>query len=644
LRFLKKLLQELSNKNYFSAEFERKIMKSKKNSRIYSGVVSSLFVAAIVVGGMFDTTFARSRNVSKNESYYEWSTVFDRVLQRVHFGYVEEPNDSLFVRKAIEGGLGILDPHTTFFDPKDYEDLRVHTEGKFGGLGILISIRDKVLTIMTPYEGTPADRAGLRSGDKILRIDGVATKGRSSDWAVSRMRGEPGTKVTLTIQREGEQPIDYVIERAIINIKSVPYAGMLNDSVGYVRLNSFSQSAASEVAQKVDSLIAVGMKSLIFDLRSNPGGLLNQAGEISELFLKKGSLVVFTKGRHPNDVQKFHTRRHPHIPLNMPLVVLVNKASASAAEIVAGAVQDLDRGVVLGDTTFGKGSVQSVFPIDETRHMKMTTAFYYTPSGRCINRPETSRRGDAESEDESDFNDVEKMIAEDIREETGSTEAGNDTLADTAVYFTRNGRRVFGGGGIIPDTIVKNPPLPYIVQKLQVRDAFFKFANYYYPILERQNAPVDTNFAVNNKILTDFFAFLDSVNQNYETFAERKFREFKVYLGLEKDTTVDSTSLDYLKLSLSEEDSVKMLKLVSEMDRIMKENRIRLLKSEKALIERLLLNAFWVRAFGQDNAFVQRFKLRDDKQLAAALAILEDRSIYNALLGIEDKNRNRNRR
>jgi len=601
-----------------------------KRNKIYSGVVSSLFVAAIVVGTMFDTAVARSRNQSQNESFYEWSTVFERVLQRVRFGYVEEVNDSLFVRKAIEGGLSILDAHTTFFDPKDYENLMVQTEGQFGGLGIQISIRDNILTIMTPIGGTPAERAGLRSGDRIMRIDGVSTRGRSTDWAVSRMRGEPGTIVTLTIQREGEEPIDYTIERAIINIRSVPHAGLLNDSIGYVRLNTFSQTAASEVARKVDSLRNEGMRALIFDLRSNPGGLLTQAGEISELFLPKGSLVVFTRGRHERDTQRFFTRRQPHIPADMPLVVLVNRASASASEIVAGAIQDLDRGVILGDTTFGKGSVQSVFPIDETRHMKMTTAFYFTPSGRGINRPDNSRRGADEEDDVFGDSENDENLAE-----------RDTTPADTTVYFTRNGRRVFGGGGIIPDTIVRNPRLPYIVQNLQVRDAFFRFANFYYPILERQNIAVDTNFVITDKILGDFFAFLDSVNQNYETFAERKFREFKVYLGLAADTTIDTAQLNYLRLSLNEKDSLRVLELTAELNKIMENNRQALLKSQKTLLERQLRSAFLVRAFGQDNDFVQRFRLQNDQQLESAIKILKNRGVYDALLSGGNANTNR---
>lgn len=608
-----------------------------KNKKTYSGMFSGLFIIAIIVGVAFDNSFAKSEKKSNNESYYEWTSIFDRVAQRIHFGYVEEISDSLFVRKAIEGGLNVLDPHTTFFDPKEYEDLMVHTEGKFGGVGIQISIRDNVLTVMTPIEGTPAERAGIHSGDKILKIDGKSTKGISSDKAVSKIKGTPGTKVVLTIQREGEEPIDYEIERAIINIKSVTYAGLLNDSVGYVRLNSFSQTATKEVAQKVDSLRNKGMKSLIFDLRSNPGGLLNQAGEISELFLKKGSLVVFTKGRGDEKEQKFFTRRDPHIPLSMPLVVLVNKASASASEIVAGAVQDLDRGLVLGDTTFGKGSVQSVFPIDATRHMKMTTAFYYTPSGRCINRPENRIRGNSDDDFEvEELDEAEKAVAGEIIEEELKSKGKDSLSADTSVYFTQNGRRVYGGGGIIPDTIVKITQHPYIVQKLYLKDAFFKFANYYYPTLEKQKVQVDTNFVISDKILNDFYAYLDSTKQDYDTFADKKYRDFKMYLGLVKDTAMDTASLNYLKISLK--DSARVEDLISQFDKIMKENRDELLKSEKALIVRQLQNAFLVREFGQENGFVQRLRLNEDEQLTAALNILKDRKKYNMFLsGKDDK-------
>ena len=614
----------------------------KKKKNFYSGMAAILVVAAVVVGGIFDSVAAKSRNVSENESFYEWISVFERVMQRVRFGYVEEVNDSLLMRRAIDGALGVLDPHTTFFDQRDYENLRLHTEGRYGGLGMLISIRNNVLTIMSPYEGTPAERAGLRSGDRILRIDGASTRGMTSDRAASLMRGEPGTNVTLTVQREGQAQNEVTITREVINIRSVPFAGLLNETTGYIRLNSFSQTAATEVAQKIDSLRAAGMRSLIFDLRSNPGGLLNQAGEISELFLQRESLVVFTKGRAGVREQQFFTRRHPHLPPDMPLVILVNRGSASASEIVAGAVQDWDRGLVLGDTTFGKGSVQSVFPIDEIRHMKMTTAFYHTPSGRCINRPENSRRNNDDdengfdSEDNNYMNEADRLLEEEARATAAIAEEEVKDTVETEVFFTKqNRRRVYGGGGIIPDTVVRVTPLPYIVQRIFAKDMFFRFANFYYPVLESQNTPVDTNFVITPAIMTNFFAFLDSMHQDYGTFADRKYRDFKVYLGLAQDTAVDSATLNQHRISFSGEDSVRLGAIIAELDRIMEANRAARLKAETEIISRHLRNAFLVRAFGQDNAFVQRQRLAHDEQLEAALRILGDRRKYNALLGID---------
>ncbi|MCL2844760.1 MAG: S41 family peptidase [Chitinivibrionia bacterium] len=619
----------------------------KKKKNLYSGMAAIIIVVAVVAGGFFDTVVAKSRNVSANEPFYEWISVFERVMQRVRFGYVEEINDSLLMRRAIDGALGVLDPHTTFFDQRDYENLRLHTEGRYGGLGMLISIRNNVLTIMSPYEGTPAERAGLRSGDRILRIDGTSTRGMGSDRAASLMRGTPGTNVTLTIQREGQEQNEITITREIINIRSVPFAGLLNDSVGYIRLNSFSQTAATEVARNIDSLRALGMRSLIFDLRSNPGGLLNQAGEISELFLERGRLVVFTQGRAGVREQQFFTRRDPHVPLDMPLVILVNRGSASASEIVAGAVQDWDRGLILGDTTFGKGSVQSVFPIDEIRHMKMTTAFYYTPSGRCINRPENNRRNTGEEEEEYDdpsMNEADKLLDEEAR---ATAAVAKEEAKDTAqeVFFTHNGRRVFGGGGIIPDTIVRATPLPYIVQRIFANDMFFRFANFYYPVLENNNTPVDTNFVITPAIITSFFNFLDSMQQDYGTLADRKYRDFKAYLGLVQDTTIDSASLAQHRITFSGADSVRLVAIIAELDKMMETNRNARLKAETKIISRHLRNAFLVRAFGQDNSFVQRQRLTHDEQLEAALRILSDRNKYNALLGIENtRDQRRSRR
>lgn len=581
-----------------------------------SAIMTAL-VAVVFLGLAIDHTLASS----KSDSFYEGISLFEKVVQKINFGYVEEVDMEAMTRHAIDGALEVLDPHTTFFEPKDYEELMVHTEGEFGGLGIQISIRDKILTVMTPIAGTPAERAGIRSGDRILKIDGESTKGITLEKAVSKMRGKPGTAVTITIGREGSSaPVDYEIERAIIKIKSVPYVGLLDDSIGYLQLTTFSQDAGDAVRKGVDSLIEMGAKGVIFDLRFNPGGLLTQAQSVSSVFLPEKKLVVFTQGRLRNYNDSLFTRWKPAMPKDMPLVVMVNGASASAAEIVSGAVQDWDYGVVLGDTTFGKGSVQTVLPIDKERHLKLTTAFYYTPSGRCINRPENGIRGDEE--------DGEKV-------EKDSTVTDTTKEDSVEVFYTSKGRPVYGGGGVIPDTVVDAKPEPYIVRKLLVKDLFFKFANAVYPDLKEEGVVIDTTFEVDDKLLKRFYSFLDSSEFDYSILPEDKLKDFKVYIGMETDTTKDSTALAYVKASLNEKDSLRAEVLLSELQGILVNARHEELEREITEIRRDLRMALIVREIGQDNDYIYRQKLMNDEQLDAAKKIIQDQKLYKGLLKVK---------
>jgi carboxyl-terminal processing protease len=350
--------------------------------------IGMVILIVVITGLVVDATKADEDNF-----YYDIDRL-DNVALKIHQNYVEDMSSKDLIDNAIDGMLKILDPHTSYFEPKQYEELKIHTEGKFGGLGIQISIRDKVLTVMTPISGTPASRAGIQSGDQIIKIDSKPTTGITIDNAVSKLRGEPGSKVTITIRRKGEvKDIDYQISREIIQIKSVPYFGVLDNGIGYVHLATFSQDAGAEVEKAIKELSKKNIKGLVFDLRHNPGGLLPQAIEVSEKFLPRKSLVVSTRGRVRGQNKEFYSATQPVLSPELPLVVLVDYASASASEIVAGAIQDYDRGVVLGDTTFGKGSVQSILPMsDNSYHMKLTTAFYYTPSGRCRSRATPSRQ------------------------------------------------------------------------------------------------------------------------------------------------------------------------------------------------------------------------------------------------------------
>jgi carboxyl-terminal processing protease len=296
-------------------------------------------VLIVVVFGLIVDTI-------KADSDYFYAD-FDRlgnVTKNIHHKYVEAINSEELVENAIKGMLEILDPHTSFFKKKEYEELRIHTEGKFGGLGIQISIRDKILTVVTPISGTPASRAGIQSGDQIAKINGKSTKGIEIDQAVEKLRGEPGSEVSITIMRKGEaKPLEFTITREIITIKSVPYKGVLGDDIGYIKLVTFSQEASDEVEKAIESLVKKDIKGLILDLRRNPGGLLPQAIKVSEKFLNRKSLVVSTRGRLRGQNKEFFSYLNPVLPKDMPLIVLVNAASASASEIVAGAIQDYDR-------------------------------------------------------------------------------------------------------------------------------------------------------------------------------------------------------------------------------------------------------------------------------------------------------------
>ncbi len=321
---------------------------------------------------------------AEDKTVYEQLQVFSDVLDIVQENYVEEADSKELVEGAITGMLKTLDPHSSYLNPDAYKELQVETKGSFGGIGIEITIRDGFLTVVSPLEGTPADDLGIESGDQILRVDGEPTKEMTLMEAVKKMRGPKGTKVVLTIMREGfTKPKDFVITRATVAIKSVR-AKTLEPGYGYLRLSQFQSTTARDLRQALTKLEQENqpMKGLILDMRNNPGGLLDQAVKVSDEFLDEG-LIVYTGGRLKSQDMRFeaHKNTRPH---HYPIVVLVNEGSASAAEIVAGALQDHKRAVVAGVETFGKGSVQTVMPLRNGAALRLTTSLYYTPSGRSI--------------------------------------------------------------------------------------------------------------------------------------------------------------------------------------------------------------------------------------------------------------------
>ncbi len=376
------------------------------------------------------------RDSGPQGTVYQQARLFDDVLSRVADFYVDSIDERKLYQMAIDGLLDQLhDPYSTYLKPDDFHALNEQTSGDYGGLGLQIDVRNGWITVIAPLPDTPAERAGVQTGDEIVSLDGRSTEGWKQDQALKELRGTPGTNVELKIRRVGvNDPITFKLTRAKIHVRSVQIAMMLDDKVGYVSLSPVSQTSADEVRTAVDSLIGKGMKSLIFDLRGNPGGLLNQGIGVSDLFLDRGQEVVATRGRAPDATQTYRDDGQQRWP-KLPVVTLVNGGTASAAEIIAGALQDHDRALVVGTPTFGKGLVQSLYVLSPETALKLTTARWYTPSGRTIQR--TSKN------EEDQLAQVENAAE------------GKDTVPDSLPLFhTDAGRAVRGGGGIRPDIFV----------------------------------------------------------------------------------------------------------------------------------------------------------------------------------------------
>jgi len=369
---------------------------------------------------------------------YQQARLFEDVLAHVADYYVDSIDERRLYQLAIDGMLDQLhDPYSVFLKRDDFKALNEATTGNYGGLGIQIEVRDGWITVVAPLPDTPAERAGIQTGDQIVGLDARSTEGWKQDQAVKELRGEAGSVVELKVHRVGiEQPLTFKLTRAMIHVRSVQVSMMLDDKVGYVLLTPVSETSASELTEAVTGLLQKGMKSLVLDLRGNPGGLLDQGVAVSELFLDPGEEVVATRGRAPNSTRTYRDAKPQPWP-NLPVVVLANGGTASAAEIITGALQDHDRAVVVGTPTFGKGLVQSLWQLTPETALKLTTARWYTPSGRTIQR---------KSKNEED------QVAQ-----VDAAELGRDTtkVDSSLVFHTDHGRTVLGGGGIRPDVFIK---------------------------------------------------------------------------------------------------------------------------------------------------------------------------------------------
>jgi carboxyl-terminal processing protease len=345
--------------------------------------IKTAICSAVLICSLFSSASLFAEEEKSKQDAYNKLKVFSEVLSLIESNYVEPIESNSMIEGAISGMVKSLDPHTSYMPPVSYKEMQVETTGKFGGLGIEISVRDGVLTVVSPIEDTPAFKVGIKPGDKIIKIEDESTLDMTLQDAVSRLRGETGSPVTITIFRKTfKAPKEFTIVRDIIKVRSVVNK-LYQDDIGYIKIRSFSKNTSSDLDKALEELRGKGITKLILDVRNNPGGLLNQAVEVTDRFLNKENLIVYTKGR--SDEQNMRFTSHDKVAgVSYPLIVLVNGGSASASEIVAGALQDLNRAIILGTQTFGKGSVQTIIPLSDGSALRLTTARYYTPSGRVI--------------------------------------------------------------------------------------------------------------------------------------------------------------------------------------------------------------------------------------------------------------------
>ncbi len=435
------------------------------------------------------------------ERYFEITRnldIFATLYKEVNMYYVDEVNPNKVIKAGIDAMLNSLDPYTDYIPEDEIEDYRTMTTGQYGGVGALIGSRGGRTLVLMPHENSPATKAGLKISDEIIKIDGIDIQNKSYYDVNKLLRGQANSTVKLTIMRYGQKsPIEVAITRENIKIDNVPYYGMVNNEVGYIHLSDFTTGAAREVKNALVELKAKGAKKLILDLRDNPGGLLNEAVNISNIFVPKDAEIVSTKGK-VTDWNKTYTALNPPIDTDMPIAVLTSSRSASAAEIVSGVIQDYDRGVLVGRKTYGKGLVQATRPLSYNSQLKVTTAKYYIPSGRCIQAIDYSHRN-----------------------ADGSVGKIADSLR--VAFKTKNGRVVYDGGGITPDIPVEKPNYASITTSLENKNLIFDYANKYFA--EHPGIAPATTFEITEEEYQDFVKWLADKEYDYTTQVEKSLQE-----------------------------------------------------------------------------------------------------------------------
>ena len=518
--------------------------------------------------------------------YFEVSKnldIFTSLFKEVNIYYVDETKPGKMIEKAIDSMLKDLDPYTTYIPESDIEDFRFQTTGQYGGIGAVIRKKGDYVIISEPYEGFPADKAGLKAGDKIVEIEGKSVKNKSTQDVSSILKGQPGTEVSIVITRPGtKKAIEKTFNREEVKVKSIPYSGIVEDSIGYVRLRSFTRNCTNEVKDAITKLKEEkDLKGLVLDLRGNPGGLLNESVNLCNLFIDKGQEVVSTRGKIKEWEKSYKTKREP-FDKDIPLVVLIDQRSASASEIVSGTMQDLDRAVVVGKKSFGKGLVQQTRKLSYNSQLKVTVAKYYTPSGRCIQALDYSNRN-----------------------EDGSVGKVADSLKTT--FFTKAGRKVYDGGGIDPDITVELEPYPEIIGSLVGNQLIFDFATQF--VLDNDSIGRPGVYKVSDELYEKFVLFLSDKEYEYETKTEKSLAQL-----------IEKAEEEYLDFRTDLE--ILQEKLLEHKDDD--------IHKHQAQISELILRELMTRYYYQEGKIIA--SLADDIVLDEAISILYDSERYNNIL------------
>ena len=536
----------------------------------------SLAITSVVSVGFVDNYFEIAKNLD----------IFTTLYKELNTFYVDETDPGDLMKKGIKAMLKSLDPYTTYIPESDIEDFRFKTTGQYGGIGAMITTRGDYVYISEPYEGFPAQKAGLMAGDKILEINGKSAKGKSTEEVSKFLKGQPNTAVTVLIERKNKtKPFEVSFDREQVSVASVPYSAFIEDGIAYIRLRSFTRNCANDLKNAIKELKKEQeLKGLILDLRSNPGGLLNESVDIVNLFVDKGEEVVSTKGKIKSWEKSYVANKAP-LDTEVPLVVLINSSSASASEIVSGAIQDLDRGVVIGQRSYGKGLVQQTRKLSYNSQLKLTVAKYYIPSGRCIQALDYSNRNDDES--------VGKVP---------------DSLMTS--YETRNGREVKDGGGILPDIITDPVQYSMIIPSLLKERLFFDYATDY----RFSHDSISEEFLFSDADFSDFSSYISDKEYTYKTETEKSLEKLKK--KAEEEDYFDNLSTEYDILF------AKML-----------ENKNNDLQKSKEDIKEILTGEIMSRYFYQKGRI--KAGLNFDIEVEKAIEILNKNTEYNKILGNE---------